>query len=43
MATDTIERTIDEQQFQAFLGKVIDDFGAALSSGLVYIGQRLGL
>jgi SAM-dependent methyltransferase len=27
----------------AFLGKVVGDFGAALSSALVYIGQKLGL
>jgi SAM-dependent methyltransferase len=27
----------------AFLGKVVGDFGAALSSSLVYIGQKLGL
>jgi 2-polyprenyl-3-methyl-5-hydroxy-6-metoxy-1,4-benzoquinol methylase len=27
----------------AFLGKVVGDFGAALSSALVYIGQNLGL
>jgi SAM-dependent methyltransferase len=26
-----------------FLGKVVGDFGAALSSSLVYIGQKLGL
>ncbi len=43
MATNTMERAIDEQRFQAFLGKVIGDFGAALSSGLVFIGQKLGL
>jgi SAM-dependent methyltransferase len=27
----------------AFLGKVVGDFGASLSSALVYIGQKLGL
>lgn len=27
----------------AFLGKVVGDFGAALSSSLAYIGQKLGL
>lgn len=34
---------IDEERMNAFLGKVIGDFGASLSSGLVYIGQQLGL
>lgn len=34
---------IDEEKLNAFLGKVIGDFGAALSSALVYIGQKLGL
>src|SRR5687767_9627335 len=37
------EQTINEEKMNAFLGKVVEDFGAALSSGLVYIGQRLGL
>lgn len=36
-------RTIDEDKMHAFLGKVVGDFGAALSSSLVYIGQKLGL
>jgi SAM-dependent methyltransferase len=34
---------IDQQKLEAFLGKVVTDFGAALSSSLVYVGQRLGL
>jgi 2-polyprenyl-3-methyl-5-hydroxy-6-metoxy-1,4-benzoquinol methylase len=34
---------IDEDKMNAFLGKVVGDFGAALSSSLVYIGQKLGL
>ncbi|MBI3320790.1 MAG: methyltransferase domain-containing protein [Candidatus Omnitrophica bacterium] len=34
---------IDEQKLHAFVGKVVEDFGAALSSMLVYIGQKLGL
>src|ERR687890_1524175 len=34
---------IDQQKLEAFLGKVVTDFGAALSSSLVYIGQKLGL
>jgi len=36
-------RPINEDKMQAFLGKVVSDFGAALSSPLVYIGQKLGL
>lgn len=35
--------TISEEKMHAFLGKVVGDFGAALSSALVYIGQKLGL
>lgn len=34
---------IDEEKMQAFLGKVVGDFGASLSSILGYIGQKLGL
>ena len=34
---------INEDKMNAFLGKVVGDFGAALSSSLVYIGQKLGL
>jgi SAM-dependent methyltransferase len=34
---------INEDLMNAFLGKVVGDFGAALSSALVYIGQKLGL
>src|SRR6266850_4041131 len=34
---------INEDKLNAFLGKVVGDFGAALSADLVYIGQRLGL
>ena len=36
-------RPIDEDKMHEFLGKVVGDFGAALSSSLVYIGQKLGL
>ena len=43
MAGPTIAHAIDQDKLHAFLGKVIGDFGAALSSGLVYIGQKLGL
>jgi SAM-dependent methyltransferase len=34
---------VDQGKLDAFLGKVVGDFGAALSADLVYIGQRLGL
>src|SRR3989449_2069705 len=35
--------TINEDRMNAFLGKVVGDFGAALSSSLAYIGTKLGL
>ncbi len=34
---------VNEDKMNAFLGKVVGDFGASLSSALVYIGQKLGL
>ena len=34
---------IDEDKMHAFLGKVVGDFGASLSTVLGYIGQKLGL
>src|SRR6202171_5104636 len=37
------QRTINEDKMNELLGKVVGDFGAALSSSLVYIGQKLGL
>jgi 2-polyprenyl-3-methyl-5-hydroxy-6-metoxy-1,4-benzoquinol methylase len=43
MATAGQTRPINEDKINAFLGKVVGDFGAALSSSLVYIGQKLGL
>src|SRR5256886_329928 len=40
----TIQPTaINEDKMNAFLGKVVGDFGASLSSALVYLGQKLGL
>ena len=36
-------QSIDEDKMNAFLGKVVGDFGASLSSALVYLGQKLGL
>ena len=35
--------SIDEEKLNTFLEKVIGDFGASLSSALVYIGLKLGL
>jgi SAM-dependent methyltransferase len=43
MSSSTTARVINEEKLNNFLGKVIGDFGAALSSTLVYIGQKLGL
>src|SRR5215470_13609726 len=44
MSTDASQvQAINEDKMHAFLGKVVGDFGAALSSALVYIGQKLGL
>jgi 2-polyprenyl-3-methyl-5-hydroxy-6-metoxy-1,4-benzoquinol methylase len=34
---------VNEDKMNAFLGKVVGDFGASLSSALVYLGQKLGL
>jgi 2-polyprenyl-3-methyl-5-hydroxy-6-metoxy-1,4-benzoquinol methylase len=43
MATAGSIKPISEDKMNAFLGKVVGDFGAALSSSLAYIGQKLGL
>ena len=43
MSTAVQGREINEEKMNAFLGKVVGDFGASLSSALVYIGQKLGL
>ncbi len=43
MSAVTQPEPINEEKMHAFLGKVVGDFGAALSSSLVYIGQKLGL
>jgi SAM-dependent methyltransferase len=43
MSSNVEAGQIDQQKLEAFLGKVVTDFGAALSSSLVYVGQRLGL
>ena len=43
MATPVQTREINEDKMHQFLGKVVGDFGASLSSSLAYIGQKLGL
>jgi SAM-dependent methyltransferase len=43
MSAVTQPAPINEDKMHEFLGKVVGDFGAALSSSLVYIGQKLGL
>src|ERR1700694_4777079 len=43
MSAVTQPQRINEDKMNQFLGKVVSDFGAALSSSLVYIGQKLGL
>lgn len=43
MSTPVQTREINEDKMHQFLGKVVGDFGASLSSALVYIGQKLGL
>ena len=43
MSTAGQAQSINEDKMNAFLGKVVGDFGASLSSALVYIGQKLGL
>ncbi len=43
MQQENQTREINEDKMNAFLGKVVGDFGASLSSVLGYIGQKLGL
>lgn len=43
MTLQTQEPQINEEKLHAFLGQVVGDFGAALSSVLGYIGEKLGL
>ena len=42
MATQQAAR-LDEAKLQAFMGRVVGDFGATLSTALAVIGDRLGL
>ena len=41
MATQT--QPIDQAKLEAFMGRVVGDFGSTISSALVVIGDRLGL
>ncbi|HWN10771.1 MAG TPA: class I SAM-dependent methyltransferase [Pyrinomonadaceae bacterium] len=43
MSAVTQPAPINEDKMNAFLGKVVGDFGASLSSSLAYLGQKLGL
>ncbi len=43
MSSSSAPKALNEEKLNNFLGKVVGDFGAALSSTLVYIGQKLGL
>jgi len=37
------QAAIDQKRLDAFLGKAVTDFGAAISAALVLIGDKLGL
>lgn len=41
--THAAEQTIDENKLNEFMGKMVGDLGAAISSSLVVTGQKLGL
>lgn len=43
MSQPALTREINEDKMNAFLGKVVGDFGASLSSILSYMGLKLGL
>ncbi len=43
MSSTSEASEINPEKLEAFIGKVVTDFGAALSSQLAFIGQRLGL
>ena len=42
-STSTSSQTIDNENLQQFMGKVLSDFGGAACAVLVYIGDKLGL
>lgn len=43
MTPNSEAKPINEEKLNGFLGKVVGDFGSALSSVLAYMGQKLGL
>jgi len=43
MATPFESKQINENKMNEFLGKVVGDFGASLSTSLAYLGQKLGI
>ena len=43
MTQASVSANFNEEKLHEFMGKVVGDFGAALSSVLVYIGIKLGL
>ncbi|HEY2847533.1 MAG TPA: hypothetical protein VGI80_06925, partial [Pyrinomonadaceae bacterium] len=43
MAQAATSREIDQDKMMDFVGKVVGDFGASLSTVLGFIGQKLGL
>jgi SAM-dependent methyltransferase len=43
MSSPIQSKPLNEDKMHEFLGKVVGDLGAALSSSLAYIGQKLGL
>ncbi|MFL6375746.1 MAG: methyltransferase domain-containing protein [Pyrinomonadaceae bacterium] len=43
MATPGVSREIDQDKMMDFVGKVVGDFGASLSTVLGFVGQKLGL
>ncbi len=43
MSANIQAKAINEEKLNEFMGKVVNDFGAALSSTLAYTGQKLGL
>jgi 2-polyprenyl-3-methyl-5-hydroxy-6-metoxy-1,4-benzoquinol methylase len=43
MSATIQSREINEDKMMQFLGKVVGDFGASLSSSLAYLGQKRGL
>jgi len=41
--TITIQREVDQDRLEEFLGRLVGDLGATLSAALVVLGDRLGL